>query len=264
MSLTCSSTPLSILISHLVQGTLQGSAIATRHWLVSPVSSVQGFSIPHRLGWVALAPTPLLHEKMGLLELLWKLAAHRQRRVQQNAAMDQSEPTTADQSQQETLSTSQTEQKTAVQSETAKVAPHCRLCFETDEEAPLVSPGCACRGSVEHIHLECLQNWQRTLAEQGLFSRALCCEICKQPYAPAFATFPADPKSLPPTFRQRVRELALRTARSPELVFKLWRLSVLASGLVVGARQGAVGAGVGLCLGLKLATPVASFVFKVG
>jgi RING-variant domain len=50
----------------------------------------------------------------------------------------------------------------------------CRICFET--EGPLYSP-CKCKGSIEHIHEECLLTWIREDDERS------SCELCKEPYA---------------------------------------------------------------------------------
>jgi hypothetical protein len=66
----------------------------------------------------------------------------------------------------------------------------CRICLEggCDEHGPLVRP-CACRGSIESVHLGCLRQWIR--CRMGLmdedrgstcFVRQLDCDLCKQAY----------------------------------------------------------------------------------
>lgn len=67
---------------------------------------------------------------------------------------------------------------------------HCRVCLldgSTDED-PLIRP-CACKGSIEHVHLGCLRHWVRgrlNLREHGpqgaYVYRPLLCELCKSPY----------------------------------------------------------------------------------
>jgi len=37
----------------------------------------------------------------------------------------------------------------------------CRVCFGDEDGGPLVQP-CACRGSVQWIHVHCLEQWRRT------------------------------------------------------------------------------------------------------
>jgi hypothetical protein len=66
----------------------------------------------------------------------------------------------------------------------------CRICLDggCDEHGPLIRP-CACKGSIEGVHLGCLQQWIRS--RMGLldedrkgryFVKAMDCDLCKQPY----------------------------------------------------------------------------------
>lgn len=144
------------------------------------------------------------------------------------------------------------------------LAPRCRLCLggaEDVEHGSLVSP-CGCKGSCGHIHSGCLQQWQRVVWETGRCEKALTCDICKQPYQAAFAQAPFGPSEQLP-LAQRLQHLAVRLARSPERAFRLWRYAILVGGLGVGARQGLTGLAVGMCLGVRLAAPVATFLFKL-
>jgi hypothetical protein len=59
-------------------------------------------------------------------------------------------------------------------------APSCRFCYEQQEATnPLCTP-CACRGSLAHIHIQCLLKW-RAITQNPDFVRA--CELCKQQFA---------------------------------------------------------------------------------
>ena len=50
----------------------------------------------------------------------------------------------------------------------------CRICFEEEEASALLSP-CACAGTSQYVHSECLLLWIRT-------SRRIRCEVCKRPF----------------------------------------------------------------------------------
>ncbi|KAI4807890.1 hypothetical protein KUCAC02_027665 [Chaenocephalus aceratus] len=57
----------------------------------------------------------------------------------------------------------------------------CRICHgvNTSPENPLVSP-CNCRGSVRHLHLDCLKKWTRSRIERGTGPYTITtCELCK-------------------------------------------------------------------------------------
>ncbi|XP_033963094.1 uncharacterized protein [Pseudochaenichthys georgianus] len=57
----------------------------------------------------------------------------------------------------------------------------CRICHgvNTSPENPLVSP-CNCRGSVRHLHLDCLKKWTRSRIERGTGPYTVTtCELCK-------------------------------------------------------------------------------------
>lgn len=68
----------------------------------------------------------------------------------------------------------------------------CRICLDgPNGDDPLISP-CACKGSVEHVHLSCLREWIRVRCGlpssdelcTGFQYRPLDCDLCKKPYAP--------------------------------------------------------------------------------
>lgn len=111
-----------------------------------------------------------------------------------------------------------------------------------------------------HPPAGCLQQWQRLLWETGQCQKALHCDICKQPYREGFASAPFGPAE---PLAARVTRVAQRLARSPERAVRLWRYAILAGGLAVAARQGLTGLSVGACLGVRLAAPLAAFLFKL-
>mmetsp|Transcript_57768 Transcript_57768/g.164107 ORF Transcript_57768/g.164107 Transcript_57768/m.164107 type:complete len:406 (+) Transcript_57768:56-1273(+) len=63
---------------------------------------------------------------------------------------------------------------------------HCRICLLEGgtEDDPLIAP-CACKGSIEHVHLSCLQHWIRGRLSYSdsscgsFFYRPLACELCE-------------------------------------------------------------------------------------
>jgi len=66
----------------------------------------------------------------------------------------------------------------------------CRICLcegAEDEEDPLIQP-CSCKGSIEHVHLNCLRHWVRGKQNQprdacgSFFYQPLSCELCKTIY----------------------------------------------------------------------------------
>eukprot|EP00322_Chrysochromulina_rotalis_P011326 CAMPEP_0115846836 /NCGR_PEP_ID=MMETSP0287-20121206/10067_1 /TAXON_ID=412157 /ORGANISM="Chrysochromulina rotalis, Strain UIO044" /LENGTH=237 /DNA_ID=CAMNT_0003300641 /DNA_START=68 /DNA_END=781 /DNA_ORIENTATION=+ len=56
----------------------------------------------------------------------------------------------------------------------------CRICFSDEDEAsnPLLRP-CKCRGSMSHVHVECLNEWRRQSANPHSFYQ---CDTCKYNY----------------------------------------------------------------------------------
>jgi len=53
--------------------------------------------------------------------------------------------------------------------------PFCRICFEADSTANLLSP-CKCSGSQQHVHVHCLNIWLHTSPTPTQ------CPVCKSPY----------------------------------------------------------------------------------
>jgi len=64
----------------------------------------------------------------------------------------------------------------------------CRICLleGSTEDDPLISP-CACKGSIEYVHLGCLRHWIKGRLNfsdnsTSFFYRPLACELCKAVY----------------------------------------------------------------------------------
>eukprot|EP00923_Selenidium_pygospionis_P007990 GHVN01013545.1.p1 GENE.GHVN01013545.1~~GHVN01013545.1.p1 ORF type:complete len:723 (+),score=105.88 GHVN01013545.1:1947-4115(+) len=82
-----------------------------------------------------------------------------------------------------------------IRSSSSLGGPACRICLCEGGEAnnPMVSP-CKCKGSMRHVHLQCLRTWmagrlniRNDGSTVGFFWRNLECELCKAPY-PTFIT----------------------------------------------------------------------------
>eukprot|EP00878_Enallax_costatus_P005105 GHUV01005367.1.p1 GENE.GHUV01005367.1~~GHUV01005367.1.p1 ORF type:complete len:270 (+),score=58.77 GHUV01005367.1:143-952(+) len=134
----------------------------------------------------------------------------------------------------------------------------CRVCFGC-EQAGLVTP-CSCRGSLQHVHIGCLQQWQRMLWHSGQCSRALQCDICRQPYQQQYAVFPLH-QHVP--LLARAKQLALQLYHRPELAFRAWRYCIMFGGIAAGTHKGMSGFKAGVSAGFKSAKPLASFTFKL-
>lgn len=68
--------------------------------------------------------------------------------------------------------------------------PICRICLSDENETlnPLFSP-CKCAGTMQYIHLNCLQEWlnsklitKETPYTKTFFWKNLECELCKSPF----------------------------------------------------------------------------------
>lgn len=59
-------------------------------------------------------------------------------------------------------------------SSVGSVGHECRICLTTDKQHDIVEP-CACTGSVQYAHLECLRSW-------CMNNMSLKCEICGSVY----------------------------------------------------------------------------------
>ena len=59
----------------------------------------------------------------------------------------------------------------------------CRLCWEGEDDGPLVQP-CACCGSAQWIHEHCLEQWRRTSSSEGAAYR---CGQCMHEYRDALS-----------------------------------------------------------------------------
>lgn len=66
----------------------------------------------------------------------------------------------------------------------------CRICLcEAEEDNPFVTP-CECAGSMQFVHIQCLQQWLRSRFETKTPSqcvttitwKTLECELCRKPY----------------------------------------------------------------------------------
>eukprot|EP00197_Chlamydomonas_leiostraca_P015040 CAMPEP_0202881268 /NCGR_PEP_ID=MMETSP1391-20130828/36291_1 /ASSEMBLY_ACC=CAM_ASM_000867 /TAXON_ID=1034604 /ORGANISM="Chlamydomonas leiostraca, Strain SAG 11-49" /LENGTH=437 /DNA_ID=CAMNT_0049563925 /DNA_START=313 /DNA_END=1623 /DNA_ORIENTATION=+ len=81
----------------------------------------------------------------------------------------------------------------------------CRICFDADPVAQLVAP-CACRGSQQFVHRECLHQWQQAVLKLKVKTdRAYRCSVCLQPFSIA-------PRG--PPLRQRAAQSLLLAARA--------------------------------------------------
>jgi len=70
----------------------------------------------------------------------------------------------------------------------------CRICLQcsSDTDGQLIAP-CSCRGSMEFVHVGCLQHWMRarTTSSEGKRSftyKLQTCELCKAPYPMHYTT----------------------------------------------------------------------------
>lgn len=71
----------------------------------------------------------------------------------------------------------------------------CRICLAEEGESPLISP-CSCKGTMEFVHLSCLQRWvnSRHVSRTGEHSvsyywKNVSCELCQMPYKSAVEDF---------------------------------------------------------------------------
>ncbi|XP_075528685.1 uncharacterized protein LOC142560224 [Dermacentor variabilis] len=75
----------------------------------------------------------------------------------------------------------------------ANSGPMCRICYEGDQEYPLVSP-CCCTGTMGFVHVSCLEHW---LNEQNVD----ICELCETygaRHIPASDSEPSQSSAIPP------------------------------------------------------------------
>ncbi|GLC46002.1 hypothetical protein PLESTB_001029000 [Pleodorina starrii] len=142
-------------------------------------------------------------------------------------------------------------------------SPQCRICWGEEGEEPglrLVSP-CKCSGSLNYMHVKCLQDWQQVLRAQGQFRKARHCEICKQPYK-LDATSPhcsgrggskgwSYLVQLLSRASQQVLDL-LNCRSYTDLLYRCWKLYILGSSVMGAARAGAAGLRAGFGMGKTL------------
>jgi hypothetical protein len=64
----------------------------------------------------------------------------------------------------------------------------CWICFGDDSLDNLISP-CACKGTQQMVHNECLVQWLQIKVERRTAGGALRCDICKTPYEVARGKF---------------------------------------------------------------------------
>jgi len=89
------------------------------------------------------------------------------------------------------------EETASVNATSSETAP-CRICLQCgpDGDGQLIAP-CDCRGSVEFVHIGCLQHWMRarTTASEGKRAytyKMQTCELCKAPYPMHYVTTEGD------------------------------------------------------------------------
>ena len=83
------------------------------------------------------------------------------------------------------------EEEQALSSKSSTQSVQCRVCLgedASDLRNPIIVP-CQCRGTMRHVHLNCLKHWirQRIEIKEKLHATAvtwksLTCELCKTPY----------------------------------------------------------------------------------
>lgn len=64
--------------------------------------------------------------------------------------------------------------KSTLSKEAPSEAPICNICRQSEEDGPLISP-CECKGTMGHVHYECLKVWIET-------SCTSICYACKKEY----------------------------------------------------------------------------------
>lgn len=98
------------------------------------------------------------------------------------------------------------------------------------------------------------------LWHSGQCSRALQCDICRQPYQQQYAVFPLHQRV---HLLARAKQLALQLYQRPELAFRAWRYCIMFGGIAAGTHKGMTGFKAGVSAGFKSAKPLASFTFKL-
>lgn len=80
-----------------------------------------------------------------------------------------------------------TELETCTEGVTQESQYFCRICFEDVlKPSELISP-CKCKGTLQHVHLRCLQKWQANVLKLGNVNdeRAYVCGVCRSRYTVA-------------------------------------------------------------------------------
>ncbi|KIO33975.1 hypothetical protein M407DRAFT_166160 [Tulasnella calospora MUT 4182] len=72
---------------------------------------------------------------------------------------------------------------TLAEREKEKERPTCRICLDDEESKSLIRP-CHCRGTMQYIHIECLDAWRKSAAKQSIRG-GIACEQCKFEYVDA-------------------------------------------------------------------------------
>ncbi|KAG2490091.1 hypothetical protein HYH03_011397 [Edaphochlamys debaryana] len=139
-------------------------------------------------------------------------------------------------------------------------APTCRICWGEEgdpaEGLALVSP-CKCTGSLNCVHVRCLQDWQQVLRSQGQCRKARSCEICKAPYKLPSADCGggagrwAAASQLASRMSQQFLD-SLNCQSWAALAYRCWKLYILGSSVVGAARAGAAGLRAGYGMGKTL------------
>lgn len=89
--------------------------------------------------------------------------------------------------------------------------------------------------------------------------RALCCDVCRQPYQQQYAVFPLQQRV---SLINRAKQIALQLYRRPDLAFRAWRFCIMLGGIAAGTHKGMSGFKAGVAAGLKSAKPLASFTVR--
>ena len=59
--------------------------------------------------------------------------------------------------------------------------PNCRICYGPGTPRNVLIVPCACRGSIEHVHADCLKIWLATTEAGGVSARRMC-PLCRSAY----------------------------------------------------------------------------------
>ncbi|GIM16193.1 hypothetical protein Vretimale_18866, partial [Volvox reticuliferus] len=142
----------------------------------------------------------------------------------------------------------------------------CRICWgEAGDPSlglALVSP-CKCAGTLNYLHVKCLEDWQRVLRAQGQYRKAKHCEICKQPYHLTTASSCGGSSGgsngrwscvsrLISRLSQQMFDVLSCCRSYTDLLYRCWKLYILGCSMIGAARAGVAGLRAGFGMGRTL------------